>query len=284
MVSKEATEFIKNKWRFQSKSNIMVMLDPQGTVLNINAFHMIWIWGSLGFPFTKSRERALWKTETFKLDFILDGIDPTTVEWNGLENSQQVPTGVSQKFNIPVELLYVGKPSKGVHQRTTKIIKDTITKEDLSHAFFDKTMTWFFWSRLRSMLISKMSHQNRQESEDWMTRQLKWLLGYETERRWALLAKGNAVVTHGPGSTILQALMEYETKKVGEYGGSFEDEFEKLHKKVVSSGRVCSQVEFPVWSSGMPETMRCPQPNCKTDMMNKSIVFECCHQYLLPEK
>ncbi|CAM8985105.1 unnamed protein product [Rhodiola kirilowii] len=319
MVSKEATEFIKKKWQFQSKSNILVMLDPQGTVLNINAFHMICVWGGLGFPFTRSRERALWKTVTFNMLFILDAILPATFEWipegkyiflysgDDIEWVRKFTTTakrVSQKFNNPVELLYVGKPSKGVHQRTTKKIKDTLTNEGLGHVL-DETMTGYFWSRLRSMLISKMSHQNREESEDRMTRQLKWLLGYETKRSWALLGIGDEVLTHGPGSTILQALMEYDTKNVGEYEGNllpaignevgmrgprsklvgfFGYEFEKLHEKVVSSGRVCCQVEFPVLSSGMPETMRCPQPNCKTEMMDKSIVFECCHHKPLPER
>lgn len=82
VVSKEAAEFIKQKWQLQSKTSILVMLDLQGIVLNINAFHMISIWNSTAaFPFTRSKERALWKSKTFTMDFIIDRINSFACEW-----------------------------------------------------------------------------------------------------------------------------------------------------------------------------------------------------------
>ena len=75
--------YIKEVWHFNKKP-MLVVLDQQGKVVNPNAIHMMWIWGSLAFPFTSSREEALWKEETWKIDLLADSIDPMIQAWVSL--------------------------------------------------------------------------------------------------------------------------------------------------------------------------------------------------------
>lgn len=76
-------KYIKEVWLFNAKP-ILVVLDPQGKVVNLNAIHMMWIWGSLAYPFSSSREEALWKEETWGLALLADAIDPSLVDWVSL--------------------------------------------------------------------------------------------------------------------------------------------------------------------------------------------------------
>lgn len=72
--------YIKEFWKFDKKS-IIVALDKQGKVSSKNAFHMVWIWGNLAFPFADEKEEALWRAENWRLELLVDGIDPDVLEW-----------------------------------------------------------------------------------------------------------------------------------------------------------------------------------------------------------
>lgn len=72
--------YIKEVWHFNKKP-MLVVLDPQGRVTNPNALHMMWIWGSLAFPFTSAREEALWREETWRLDLLVDAVEPMIFQW-----------------------------------------------------------------------------------------------------------------------------------------------------------------------------------------------------------
>uniref|UniRef100_A0A251UDW7 Putative sieve element occlusion n=1 Tax=Helianthus annuus TaxID=4232 RepID=A0A251UDW7_HELAN len=71
---------IGDRWHFRSKP-VLVVLDPQGRELSRNALHMMWIWGSTAFPFTIAREEALWRDETWRLELLVSGMDPTILDW-----------------------------------------------------------------------------------------------------------------------------------------------------------------------------------------------------------
>lgn len=79
-ISKAVTRFIREVWQFRNKP-ILVVLDPQGKVVSPNAIHMMWIWGSLAFPFTSLKEEVLWREETWRLELLVDGIDPAVLNW-----------------------------------------------------------------------------------------------------------------------------------------------------------------------------------------------------------
>lgn len=72
--------YIKEVWLFNTKP-MLVVLDPQGKLVNLNAVHMMWIWGSMAYPFSSLREEALWKEETWGLALLADTIDPLLFDW-----------------------------------------------------------------------------------------------------------------------------------------------------------------------------------------------------------
>lgn len=80
LIEKAVIKFIKDEWHFEKKP-ILVVLDPQGRVVSPNALYMMWIWGTLAFPFTTAREEALWKEESWKLELLVDNIDPNILNW-----------------------------------------------------------------------------------------------------------------------------------------------------------------------------------------------------------
>lgn len=86
LIDKAVVQFVKEVWSF-GKKPILVVLDPQGRVACPNALHMMWIWGSAAFPFTTAREESLWKEELWRLELLVDGLDPQILNWvNFLKN------------------------------------------------------------------------------------------------------------------------------------------------------------------------------------------------------
>jgi len=81
LIEKAVIRFIKEVWHFRNKP-ILVVLDPQGKVVCTNALHMMCIWRSNAFPFTRSREESLWRKETWRLELLVDGnIDRNISNW-----------------------------------------------------------------------------------------------------------------------------------------------------------------------------------------------------------
>ncbi|RVW78581.1 Protein SIEVE ELEMENT OCCLUSION B [Vitis vinifera] len=126
LIEKPVIRFIREVWHFRNKP-ILVVLDPQGKVVSPNAIHMMWIWGSTAFPFTSLREEALWREETWKLELLVDGIDPTILSWikegkyiylyggTDMEWIRKFTTtarAIASTARIPLEMVYVGKSTK----------------------------------------------------------------------------------------------------------------------------------------------------------------------------
>lgn len=80
LIDRAVIKYIKEVWKFNQKP-MLVVLDPQGKVVNHNAIHMMWIWGSLAYPFTSAREEALWKEESWRIELLADSIDPMIFTW-----------------------------------------------------------------------------------------------------------------------------------------------------------------------------------------------------------
>lgn len=74
-------KFVKERWNF-TKKMMLVALDPQqGKVACQNALHMAWIWGNMAYPFTLAKEDSLWSIESWRVELIVDSIDPNVLEW-----------------------------------------------------------------------------------------------------------------------------------------------------------------------------------------------------------
>lgn len=215
-------KFIKEAWHFEKKP-ILVVLDPQGRIVCPNAIHMMSIWGALAFPFTTAKEDDLWRSETWRLGFLVDGIDPMILNWisegrfiflyggeymEWIKKFTNTVLYIARASGLALEMVYVGKSNPKEHVNRNMA---TITAEKLSHCLPDLTAVWYFWTRIESMWHSK--HQlGKADETDSITQEMLTLLSYDqhgSEGGWALLSKGSAELTRAEGSDFLTCLSNY---------------------------------------------------------------------------
>ncbi|GAY69352.1 hypothetical protein CUMW_271280 [Citrus unshiu] len=189
MIQPAVIKYVKEEWKY-SKKAIIVSVDPQGRILNQNAFHTLWIWGISAFPFTAETEEALWKEKPWTLELLVGDIDATILEWMKEERFICLYGGndeawirkfrnsakdVASKAQINWGMAYVGK--KNAKKRLEEI-SSSITKTESSHIVIDATKMWFFWARLERMLYWKLQHGMSVEKDNIM-REMMTLLSFD---------------------------------------------------------------------------------------------------------
>ncbi|KAL3748068.1 hypothetical protein ACJRO7_009313 [Eucalyptus globulus] len=218
--------YIREEWRF-SKSIIIVALDPQGRLASPNALHMIRIWGNLAFPFTKEREEALWREESWTLKLIIDGLDDGTMEeWvrrgsyiclfggedlEWIRKLTATAKEVAKIAGIMLGMVYVGKSkSKEGVQRTAA----TITSEKLSYCWNDPRFFWLFWARLESMLHSKVHLGNSIENDPLLS-WIQTILNFDrSDEGWAVFCQGvGPDMVAAEGNIVLENIEEFDKWK-----------------------------------------------------------------------
>ncbi|KDP47163.1 hypothetical protein JCGZ_00054 [Jatropha curcas] len=220
-------KYIKQVWCFNKKP-LLVVLDPQGKVVNHNALHMMRIWGSLAFPFTSLREEALWEEESWSIELMADGIDANIPAWiqegkyiclYGGEDIEWIrrftttAAAVAIEANIQLEMLYVGKIN--LREKVRKI-NTIIQIEKLSHVLSDLALMQFFWFRLESMYYSKVKNNRTVEKDSIMQEIITMLTFDATEQGWAVVSKGsggNDQMAKAKGSLILRSFDEFRSWK-----------------------------------------------------------------------
>ncbi|MCL7026738.1 hypothetical protein MKW94_018514 [Papaver nudicaule] len=197
LIDQAVVKNIKEKWHFDKKP-ILVVSDPQGNVVNLNALHMIWIWGSLAYPFTSSREEALWKEEVWRLELLFGGTGPKVTRWIAEKKTICVYGGediewirkfttkaraIAQEAGFLLELVYVGKSKPG---ELVREIIATISLEKLGYSLQDLSSIRFFWVRLESMWHSKMQLGNTTEENDPIMKETRKMLDFDGSGKcWA---------------------------------------------------------------------------------------------------
>ncbi|KAH7851801.1 hypothetical protein Vadar_016645 [Vaccinium darrowii] len=285
LIDRAVIRFVKERWHFRNKP-ILVVLDPQGRVVSPNALHMMWIWGSSAFPFTSQREENLWRDETWKLELLVNGIDQAILNWireekyiflyggddmDWIRRFTTAAKSVALSARISLEMVYVGKSNK--KELVRKIIA-TITNEKLSYAWQD-LMVWFFWTRLESMLFSKIQ-LGKIDEHDPMMHEIKKLLSHDKSGGWAVLSRGSQVVVNGHGTKVLPTLLEYDLWKDNVPTKGFDRSFKDHYDMLYGSEHPCCRFEFlsTAGTGRIPESMKCPE--CLANM-EKYITFCCCH-------
>ncbi|XP_038693169.1 protein SIEVE ELEMENT OCCLUSION B-like [Tripterygium wilfordii] len=273
--------YIKEHWHFIKKP-LLVVIDSQGKVVNQNAIHMIWIWGSQAFPFTRQREETLWKEETWRIDLLADTIDPAIFNWiaenkyiclYGGEDIEWIrkftrnAQAVAREAQISLEMLYVGKSNPREKVRKNNAI---IQAEKLSHVLQDITLVWFFWVRIESMWHSKVQHGKSVENDQIMQEIMTMLSFDGSEQGWAVISRGSAEMARAKGETISEALVDYEKWKNPEKGfvNALNDHLHDVH-----TDHHCNRLILPGVTGGIPERVVCAE--CGRPM-EKFIMYRCC--------
>ncbi|GLU03178.1 hypothetical protein SLE2022_203930 [Rubroshorea leprosula] len=283
VIDPAVIRYIKEVWRF-NKRPMLVVLDPQGKVVNTNAIHMIWIWGSPAYPFTSTREETLWKEESWKMELLADNIEPAIFNWiaegkyiclYGGEDIEWIrklialAQAVAQAANIKLEMLYVGKsnPREKVRKNNT-----TIATEKLSHVFADVSLIWFFWVRLESMWHSKMQRGMTVENDPIMQEIMTMLSFDGSDQGWAVICHGSAEMTRAKGDTLVKSLNEFNQWKeaVNQKGfvRALSDYLHGLH-----TPHHCNRLILPGTSGSIPERVVCAE--CGR-VMEKFFMYRCC--------
>ncbi|CAH9134786.1 unnamed protein product [Cuscuta epithymum] len=284
LVEPAVVKFVKEKWRFMKKM-VLVTLDPiQGKVACQNALHMIWIWGNLAYPFTTAKEESMWSIETWRVELIVDGLDQTAVDWAeqekyvclyGGDNIEwirgftQLMNGVAQQAGIELYMVYVGKSNS--KERVRKIT-DTIMTEGLSNCWPDPYSVWHFWTRIHSMLYSKLHFGNKQGT-DKIASEVMTLMGYDgSDQGWALMSRGPFQMARAKSEVLLVALNKYpewepEAKENG-FIETLTSYFSKLH-----TPQHCNKLILPGVAGEIPDVMVCA--DCGR-YMEKLFMYRCC--------
>uniref|UniRef100_A0A6M2F1U4 Sieve element occlusion N-terminal domain-containing protein n=1 Tax=Populus davidiana TaxID=266767 RepID=A0A6M2F1U4_9ROSI len=276
--------YIKEVWHFNKKP-LLVVLDPQGKVVNPNAIHMMWIWGSLAFPFTSLREEGLWKEETWKIDLLADNIDPALSSWieqgkficlyggediKWIRKFTATAKAVAKDAGIQLEMLYVGKSNP--KEKARKINGD-IVNENLSNVLPELTLIWFFWVRLESMWHSKVQHE-RTADNDPIMQEIMTMLSFDgSNQGWAVISKGSDGMAKAKGDTMLESFVDFESwKQSAEVKGflpALNDHLRELH-----SPYHCNRLILPGATGSIPEKIVCAE--CRRPM-EKFIMYRCCN-------
>lgn len=180
---------------------------------------------------------------------------------------------VSQETETALEMVYVGKSNK--REQVQKTI-DTIIGESLyTHSWSEQSMIWFFWTRLQSMLLSKIQSKQIDDHNDVVMQEIKKLLSYDKQGGWIVLARGSQIIVNGHASTGLQTLVEYDItwREHAEREG-FEAAFKEHYGKLHSVANPCCRFEFSHSMGRIPDKLTCPE--CRRNM-HVLTTFQCCH-------
>ncbi|KAJ0113608.1 hypothetical protein Patl1_02885 [Pistacia atlantica] len=285
LIDRAVIKFIKDVWHF-GKKPILVVLDPQGRVVSPNALHMMWIWGTLAFPFTTAREEALWKEETWRLELLVDGIDPTVVNWivegrhiclYGGEDIEWIrkfttaANAVADAANISLGMVYVGKSNP---KERVRRISATIVAEKLSYVMSGLTEIWYFWVRIESMWHSKNQLRRTVENDHIMS-EIMTMLSYDgSEGGWAVFGKGSSEMIRAKGSTFLTCLQEHNAWKNEVPRKGFLPAMNDYLKQLYSPHH-CSRLVLPGTAGMIPEKVVCSE--CGR-IMERYIMYQCCDE------
>ncbi|KAJ0075372.1 hypothetical protein Patl1_33339 [Pistacia atlantica] len=209
MVDPGVITYMKKVWQFKKKP-IVVVLDPEGEVVNNNALHMLRIWGILAFPFTRSKETELWTQQTWGIELLADNIDKIIASWieeekyiclyggddiEWIRKFTATAKTVAQTAGIPLEILYVGKsnPEEKIQENISSILV-----EKLSSTLVESYLVWFFWKRIESMWNSKMQLSRELENDPTMHEILTMLSFDSSDEGWAMFCRGRETAMARP--------------------------------------------------------------------------------------
>ncbi|KAM0016629.1 putative sieve element occlusion [Helianthus debilis subsp. tardiflorus] len=280
-------KYIKEKWYFNRKP-LLVVMDSQGRIVNTNALHMLWTWGSVAFPFTSPKEEALWRDETWRVELLVDVNsipEPKISNWiadekyiclyggediDWIRKFTKAVKEVAKQAGIPLEMLYVGKNNPGDKISDNN---DIIQNEKLSDVLPDLALIKAFWVRLENMLHSKLQN-GKALGEDLLLKEINVMLTYDGNGKgWAVISRGsNDWMIRVDGDTILKSFINYDEWK---------DQVKEKGFLPALNGQLaankpphhCNRLILPGTTGSVPETVVCA--DCGRSM-EKFFLYRCC--------
>nr|XP_017224423.1 PREDICTED: protein SIEVE ELEMENT OCCLUSION B-like isoform X3 [Daucus carota subsp. sativus] len=282
MLDPVAIKYIKDKWHFTKKS-IAVVLDQQGKVVNLNALHMMWIWGNLAYPFTSLKEEQLWNEESWNIEFLVNRIDTNIFKWinegkyiclyggvdiDWIRKFTVTANTVAWAAGIQLKMIYVGKSNS---RDKIQKITTTIVAKNLSYVWRDLTLIWFFWSRIESMWHSRVQHGKSVENDQIMKEIMTMLYFDGDDQGWAVIGQGMEMAK-AKGEMFLKSLSEFDEWKHDSDEKGFLPALNDYFKKLYTPHH-CHRFTFPGSTGSVHDNVVCAE--CGRPM-EKSTMYTCC--------
>ncbi|KAL1534740.1 hypothetical protein AAHA92_30884 [Salvia divinorum] len=291
LLEAAVVKYVKEEWHY-SKKTIVVALDPNGKVSSPNAYHMLWTWGNAAYPFTQTRELEIWSSQEWSLKLLINDIDQTISKWikedrviclyggESYEWIQEFVTTTKELANvagIKLEMVYVGKNTTNERiKRLTEILAGR------SLIWENPAFTWYFWTRIQSMMYSKIHHGAKvattKEAGDYvLVEVLNMLTLGGSDHGWAMISQGAGA---GPGK-IARAKGDVMVKALGEFK-TWSVEVKQKGFVVALNGYLagrhtkehCNRLILP-GIDDIPEMVVCTE--CHRPM-EKYIMYRCCNE------
>ncbi|KAL2231944.1 UNVERIFIED_CONTAM: Protein SIEVE ELEMENT OCCLUSION B [Sesamum indicum] len=282
-------KLIREQYHYQDQPIVMV-LDPQGMVVNTNAIDMIWIWQNRAFPFSQATEEALWKDGVSGLELFVNGFHHEIENWvkegkyvilyggddvEWIRNFVSSTRQVKEAGHIPLEMLYAGRSNQKEQDMNNLI--NSIVNEKLGEILGDVNTISLFWNRIEHMKRSRIRLGSGKvgEDQDPLLQDITKLLSYDQIMgRWASLFKGNELVLTGYGNIMLPTM----TRCIEALKENANKEFDVTFKECFDSSQI---VDTPPIRLILPSSYErnisvvlCIE--CSR-VMDKYILFSCDH-------
>ncbi|XP_020889984.1 protein SIEVE ELEMENT OCCLUSION C [Arabidopsis lyrata subsp. lyrata] len=203
LLSSTILNFFKQEWHYGDDEAMVVVIDPNGRFVNMNAMDMVLIWGVKAYPFSVSRENELWEEHGWSMQLLLDGIHPSFETWVkegreicifGSENLDWVDEFVSlarkiQNLGFQLELIYLSNQRR--RDERAKAMEE-------SSILFSPTLQQLFWLRLESIERSKLKRIGIESSKsDRVLEEVTKLLDFDygKHKGWGVIGKGSTAET-----------------------------------------------------------------------------------------
>lgn len=189
------------------------------------------------------------------------------IEW--IRRFTTIAKEVAKQAGIHLEMVYVGKSSS---KERVRRINSVISKENISHYWNEPTIVWYFWTRVESMLYSKMQHGKTIESDKIMQEVLTILSFDGSDQGWALISRGTAELARAKGDTMMMSLTDFESweeqaRRIG-FVQALNERLKSLH-----TPQHCNRLILPGIAGGIPEMVVCAE--CGRPM-EKYFMYRCC--------
>ncbi|XP_051150511.1 protein SIEVE ELEMENT OCCLUSION B-like isoform X2 [Andrographis paniculata] len=288
LIDQAVISYIRELWNFENTAKVVV-LNPQGKILNLNALPMLWIWGTKAFPLTIDREKVLWaESNQWSLELLVDSLHPRIPEWikdnkvvciYGGEDIDQIreftaaTKTTAQELQVPIEMLFVGKLNEG-RRGNVRYLYHLVSREMLSHIFPPEECydyIWYFWERLRSMwqYRKKISVEG-----DEILQHLNDMLSFkDSETGWAVFSRGNNETAKGNVMKLLSIFDKREElkRKVDRQPENFVRVLDEMVR--ATEAEHCNRLIMLV-NDNMPDRFVCA--DCGKDM-ETYYMFRCCN-------
>ncbi|MCL7030102.1 hypothetical protein MKW94_014613 [Papaver nudicaule] len=215
---------------------VMVVVDQNGRLANLNAIHMVYIWGPMAYPFSASREEELWEEVNWFGQLIADEIDPllskqvkegriclygsSDINW-----IREFSTRIKEvtETGLQLDVIYVGKRRLNDDQLVSSIIS-TIAQEKLS-SYLSYPKMHFFWLRMETIKRSKLKLSEKATNAEHILTNAGSLVNLDdNEKSWALFGEGfSKDILQLQGGKLMECLRLYQVwgetiEKVGFMG------------------------------------------------------------------